>query len=456
MSVPSVLLLGCGNRGRTYAEWIRRHPGRLALSSVADPDKRARDEIGDAHGIPESRRFTDWRDAINETRKSTAPDGIIIALQDHLHRDAAIASLAGSAHVLLEKPMATTKAATLEIARAAAENRARGGSLTLCHVLRYSSLFASVKRAVADGAIGAVQSIFLAENVAYYHFAHAYVRGNWRRSDTSSPLILAKSCHDLDIICWLADSIPESVASVAKRGFFRGENAPAGAPPRCTDGCPVAESCPYEALATYLHGVPLKKALARGRGPTPAAARFGVRFPQIAKRLPGLSRHHIWKEWPTSVITRELTEPGIRRALEEGPYGRCVYACDNDQPDHQETILSFPNGITATFRLHGRSHEGGRTLRIDGSTGTIRATFATRTELEIHTHGVRRPIRIPVSGSLVGHGEADAGLMAAWSDVFAGVKPETDERASLASHLTAFAAVEAAEHRRVVAVKVAE
>jgi predicted dehydrogenase len=447
------MLLGCGNRGRTYAEWIRRHPTKLRLTAVADPDKRARDEIADAHEVPDARRFADWQDAIGREPDNSGADGIIIALQDQLHRDAALASLAGSAHVLLEKPMATTKEATLEIASAAAANKARGGSLTLCHVLRYSSLFASVKRAVASGAIGAVQSIFLAENVAYYHFAHAYVRGNWRRSDTSSPLILAKSCHDLDIICWLAESTPDSVASFAERSFFRGDNAPADAPPRCTDGCPVAERCPYEAVATYLRGFPIKKAVARGRGLAPAAARFGLRFPRLAQRLPVLSRYHVWKEWPTSVITRELSGPGIRAALEEGPYGRCVYACDNDQPDHQETILSFPNGITATFRLHGRSHEGGRTLRIDGSTGTIRATFAAKTELEIHTHGVRKPVRVPVTGSLVGHGEADAGLMAAWSEVFDGSQPATDEQASLASHLAAFAAVESVERKRVVKVE---
>jgi predicted dehydrogenase len=445
MTTPRVILLGCGNRGRIYANWIRRNKTRLELVAVADPNDAARNLIADQHDIPAHRRYRDWTLAMGDEPEV---DGIIIALQDQLHRDAALAALSTDAHVLLEKPLATTSAATLEIARAAEASESRGGSLSVCHVLRYSSLFRSVKRAVSDGAIGKINTIFMAENIAYYHFAHAYVRGNWRRTDTSSPLILAKSCHDLDIICWLAEAEPAYVASFANQSFFVRENAPVGAPQRCTDGCPVSDSCPYEAVATYLRGTPVKKALARGNGVVPAAARFAVRHPRLAARTPGLSRYSVWTEWPTATITRDLTEQGIRRALETGPYGKCVFRSDNDQPDHQETILSFPNGITATFRLHGRSHEGGRTLRIDGSEGTIRATFAAKTELEIHRHGDNRVTRLPVTGSIVGHAEADDGLMEAWSEVFTGRRLPTDARSSIASHLAAFAAAEAAAQKR--------
>jgi predicted dehydrogenase len=449
--VPSVMILGGGDRGRTYADWIRRHPDRLRLVALAEPDEARRAALAAEHRIPAKRQFADWSQAL---RSDVAADGVVVALQDRLHRDAATAALARGAHVLLEKPMATTREDTLAIAREAdaarSRARSRGGSLTLCHVLRYSSLFRAVKEAVSDGALGAVQSIFHAENVSYYHFAHSFVRGNWGNSSASSPLILAKSCHDLDILCWLADSPPAWVSSAAGRDFFSATNAPEGAPVRCTDGCPVADSCLYESTSTYLRGVPLKQALARGSGSLALLARFALRVPRLAARTPGLARHAVWREWPTSTITSDLTESGIRRALESGPYGRCVFRCDNDQPDHQDTVIRFENGITASFRLHGRSHEEGRTLRIDGSRATLRARFGSGTVLTIHPHGAIRPEVVPVSGDSLGHSDADDGLMDAWSRIFTGDHPPTHGRASLASHLLAFAADESARTGRAV------
>jgi predicted dehydrogenase len=440
-TVLGVLLLGAGDRGQTYARWIKRHPDRLRLLAIAEPRPAPRNRLAAEHGLPPHACFADWREALDA---GVGADGIIIALQDQLHREATTRSLSTGAHVLLEKPIAVTRDDVLAIAAAADEAAANGGSLTVCHVLRYSSLFGAVKRVIDHGLIGTVQSIFLAENVSYYHFAHSFVRGNWRRSDESSPLILAKSCHDLDILCWLADAAPEWVASTAGRGFFTEDNAPDDAPNRCTDGCPVAAGCAYEAVSTYLRGVPLKTVVGRTRGPLAAAARFSLRHPRVAARLPFLSHYAVWTEWPTRIITDDLTESGIRHALETGPYGRCVFRCDNDQPDHQDTVIRFANGITAGFRLHGRSFEEGRTLRIDGSTGTLRAKFGGGTELTVHPHGALKGTSVPVAGDVAGHREADAGLMDAWSRVFDGAHAATDARTSVASHLLAFAADESA------------
>jgi predicted dehydrogenase len=330
-------------------------------------------------------------------------------------------------------------------------------SLTVCHVLRYSAFFQAVRRVLAAGELGDVQSIFLAENVAYYHFAHSYVRGNWGNSSSSSPLILAKSCHDLDILCWLAGAPPERVCSSAGLDFFTARNAPDGAPERCCDGCPVARTCLYEAEQMYVRGVPLKRALAAGTGAVARAARLSLRRPRLAALIPGLRRYSVWKEWPTSTVTTDLSEAGIRSALQDGPYGRCVFRCDNDQPDHQDTIVTFANGITAAFRLHGRSYAEGRTFRVDGSRGTLRGRFGSGTVLELHRHGATRPERIPVPEHVLGHSEADARLMDAWTAmvtqrVRGGAGPaaasagslETSAAASVVSHLLAFAAHESA------------
>ena len=354
-----------------------------------------------AHGLPAGACFADWQDALTADLSAYA---VIVSTQDQLHTRPAVSSLEQGLHVLLEKPMAPTRQEVLAIADAAA---GAAGSLTVCHVLRYSSFFNAVKGVVGGGSLGDIQSVYLAENVSYYHFAHSYVRGNWSNSGTSSPLILAKSCHDLDILCWITNSAPVLVSSTAGQGHFTATNAPSGAPARCSDGCPVASTCLYEAERTYLRGVPLKTAVGRGSGPLALAARLGIAHPRLAARLPGLSRYAVWKEWPTSTITSNLTTDGIRTALRDGPYGRCVYRCDNNQPDHQDTIITFANDITATFRLHGRSHEEGRTLRIDGSKATLRGKFGSGTVLELHPHGSTRTVNVPVKGDVLGHSEAD-------------------------------------------------
>ena len=454
---PGVLLLGAGDRGRGYSDWILRNPGRIRIAGVAEPDDARREYIRERHGLPSRACFSDWHDAL---AADLPTDAVIVATQDQMHSLPAIRALEQGRHVLLEKPMAPTRDEVLAIASAA---RKSAGSLTVCHVLRYNSFFKAVKQVVTDGLLGEIQSIFHAENVSYYHFAHSYVRGNWGNTKTSSPIILAKSCHDLDILCWLADSPPVWVSSVAGQGFFTSANAPQGVPNRCSDGCPAASMCLYEAERTYLKGVPLKTAIARGSGPLALAARFGLRYPRFAARVPGLSRYAVWKEWPTSTLTTDLTEDGIRAALRNGPYGRCVFRCDNDQPDHQDTIIRFDNGITATFRLHGRSHEEGRTMRIDGSRATLKGRFGSGTVLELHPHGSTKPIAIPVAGDILGHSEADAAIMQAWSEMVApnsgsadrgpdgtragGIQAgglSTDAQTSLVSHILAFAAHDSA------------
>jgi hypothetical protein len=206
----------------------------------------------------------------------------------------------------------------------------------------------------------------------------------------------------------------------------------------------VEESCPYEALKTYLHGIPLKTALGRAPGFLGKAGRFMVRHPRLTRLVPGLSRYSVWKEWPTSTITSDLSPAGIRKALESGPYGRCVYRCDNDQMEQQDTLISFSSGVTAAFRLHGLSHEEGRTLRIDGTEGTLRAKFGSGSKISVTPHGPGKTLTFPVDSDYLGHGKADEGLMEAWNAVLRGDVPPTGAAESAASHFLAFAAGESA------------
>jgi predicted dehydrogenase len=440
----TAVLIGAGDRGAIYAAYALRHPEKLRIVGLAEPReeggaRRAASRhpgrqciqlMGGTAGPTADGRRRDHRDP---GHPAYGPGGEVPA--------GGVSCASRKAHGALEEECRTIVDAA----------ETSGRSLCVCHVLRYTALFRAVKELLDKGAVGRVHTILHAENVANYHMAHSYVRGNWRRSDESSPMILAKCSHDLDLIQWFAGAPPVSIASFGGLDHFTAANAPAGAPGRCTDGCPAAPACPYEAVATYLRGVPLKKALAMmNTGAVSLAAKLLLRAPEISRFIPGLRPYARWKEWPTSTITDDLSEEGVLRALREGPYGRCVYRCDNDQVDHQETIVEFENGVTAVLRMHGLSALEGRTLLFDGSEGTLRARFGAGGALELGRHGTSRVLRYPVRTDLRGHSEGDEGLMENFVSVLAGGESPTSARESLLSHQMAFAAHRARIEKRVV------
>lgn len=325
-------LIGAGDRGvNAYGRFCLDHPDKARLVAVAEPDLARREELGDRHHIPADARFGGWEDLLATTIDY---DGLIIATPDAHHAEPAVAALDQGRHVLLEKPLATTEVQVRRLAVAAGESR---GSLSVAHELRYAPFFASIKDSIEAGQVGEVVSIDLVENIGYWHFAHSYVRGNWRRSDQASPMILSKSCHDLDILRWLAGSPCIAVSSMGSLHHFRSQNAPDGAPDRCLDGCPVGDTCPFNAVAFYLDGT------------------LG--------------------QWPVSVVTRAQDRDAVREALADGPYGRCVYRCDNDAVDHQVAIFEFANGSTATFTATAFTADVTRTLKVMGTRGEIRGNL---------------------------------------------------------------------------------
>ncbi len=442
--MQKVALIGAGNRGSLYARLLGTLAPELRVSAVAEPVAMRREALASANAVPRDRQFNDWRHLLEHV-----PDGptqaVIVATGDQDHVEPACAALSRGHHVLLEKPVATDVAGIRAVQQAAARAVSAGGSLTVCHVLRYDPLFRSIRRALDDRRIGELVSVYHAENVSWYHMAHSYVRGRWQNSHTSSPMILAKSCHDLDLLCWFAGSVPIQVSGTAERSIFRVERAPEGAPERCTDGCPVAGHCLYEAVRTYHDGVPIKQALAHSGGSTGAAARFMLRYPNLARKLPVLSGYRPWRKWPTSTITDTLSSAGIMEALETGPYGRCVYRSDNDQPDHLEATIRFESGIGAAFRMHGQSSEEGRSIRMDGSDGTLYARFGRINELSIHRHGERRPQVKKFRSPGIGHSTADRAMIATWVRILRDDRAPEPPSLATASHLLALAIHESSQ-----------
>lgn len=403
MKTVTAVLLGAGSRGRyIYGPYAEKHPDELKIVAVAEPNEERRQRIAEIHGIAPEYVYRSWEQAFEKGRIA---DVMIISTLDRLHYVPAMKALELGYHILLEKPMSPVAEECIRIEQAALAHRR---VLTVSHVLRYSPFWSGIKRCIEAGEVGTIATIQHSEYVGYRHMTHSYVRGNWRNSDESSPMVLAKSCHDLDIISWLMDEPCVSVSSYGSLLHFREEHAPAGSAARCTDGCQVERSCPFSALKLY-----------------------------------NQPPEHPWARY----ITHDLSPEGIMTALKEGPFGRCVYRCDNNVVDHQIVNMEFANGANANFTLSAFAEQEVRSVRIMGTKGEIIGNMEDGTyTLKRFATGERVEFHCGVSGD--GHGGGDERMVAEFLHLVLEHQEEamatalTSATASLQSHLIAFAAEE--------------
>lgn len=449
------ILIGAGQRGAdAYGPYALQHPDEIRFVAVAEPDPQRRARFAAQHNIPSERQFEDWGPLLALPQLGQAA---LICTQDRQHTAPTLAAITAGYDVLLEKPMATTLAECQQLARAAEE---AGRQLHICHVLRYTTHFSRLREVIQSGVLGQIANVHHRENVSFWHMSHSFVRGNWRNTAESSPMILAKCCHDLDILIWLLDDRCNTLSSVGNLLHYRPENAPAGAPQRCLEGCPAAESCPFYAPRIYLEMTPIWQNEAAARsGFDRWALQTQIENPQriaaLSRVIPKLREITEYRGWPRSVITNEITPENILTALREGPYGRCVYHCDNDVVDHQVVSMQFEGGPSVTLTMHGHSYLEGRSTQIEGSKATLFAYFGLDGDrIEVHDHFSGKTSRIdthPAGGS--GHGGGDFGLMAAFVRALQADDENaalTTARTSLESHLMAFAAEEARLGEKVV------
>lgn len=403
MKTVTAVLLGAGSRGRyIYGPYAEKHPDELKIVAVAEPNEERRQRIAEIHGIAPEYVYRSWEQAFEKGRIA---DVMIISTLDRLHYVPAMKALELGYHILLEKPMSPVAEECIRIEQAALAHRR---VLTVSHVLRYSPFWSGIKRCIEAGEVGTIATIQHSEYVGYRHMTHSYVRGNWRNSDESSPMVLAKSCHDLDIISWLMDEPCVSVSSYGSLLHFREEHAPAGSAARCTDGCQVERSCPFSALKLY-----------------------------------NQPPEHPWARY----ITHDLSPEGIMTALKEGPFGRCVYRCDNNVVDHQIVNIEFANGANANFTLSAFAEQEIRSVRIMGTKGEIIGNMEDGTyTLKRFATGERVEFHCGVAGD--GHGGGDERMVAEFLHLVREHQEEamssalTSATASLQSHLIAFAAEE--------------
>ncbi|MFK7849346.1 MAG: Gfo/Idh/MocA family protein [Akkermansiaceae bacterium] len=402
----SFAVVGCGSRGRTYMR-IAKTLGH-EIRAIADTSTYAIDAMKDIAGDDKPRLFCTGEDLLKEERLA---DVALVSTQDAQHFGHASAALRQGYDVLLEKPAAQTSEEVEELANIAAEN---GCKLILCFVLRYTSFYRAVKRAIDEGKVGDVMTIQASEGVEPWHHCHSYVRGKWSQVSNSTPMIIAKCSHDTDLLAWFAGANSVSVTSHENQSYFIPEKAPEGATHRCTDGCPHLGKCSYD-----------------------------------AHRYLGDQRNWLRHIRPDA---NDMADTEVLELLKTTDWGRCVYHCGQDTPDHQVVGMKFKNGVTADLTM--TAFDTGRRIRIYGTKGVLQgATGADGRDcwLESKPHeGEVENVTIEAqeAGEYEGHGGGDFGLIDALPELLsAGTTGKAD---FIEGHRIGFAADVAAKENRVV------
>ena len=401
MKKVTAVLIGAGLRGGyVYSSYALEHPDEFQVVAVAEPDKTRREEFAKRHNIKEEFQFSSYEELL---KREKLADCAMVCTQDKMHYEPVVEALKKGYHVLCEKPMSTEAAEIIEMGEMAEKyNRI----LSICHVLRYSPFFSKLKELTDSGKIGKIMSIQHIEQVGFWHHAHSFVRGNWRNAEESSPMILQKCCHDMDILQWLVGSSCKKISSFGELTYFKEENAPSGAAKRCMDGCPHRDECAFYAPKFYLEH--------------PKAVDDGLIY----------------------AISDDIKREAVLEALRTGPYGRCVFHCDNTVVDHQVVNLEFENQVNVSFVMSAFTNQCAREIRIMGTkgeiTGNMEAGEITITDfLEGHEEKIR--LHTPKTG----HSGSDMRMMKDFVRLVAleGEKENrTDARVSVESHLIALAA----------------
>ncbi|MDR1093767.1 MAG: Gfo/Idh/MocA family oxidoreductase [Clostridiales bacterium] len=385
-------IVGFGQRGHIYADQF--YKAGWEIKAVCDPNPYKREQAAREYGV--DRRFL-FADAKEFFAAGKIADVLVVASLDKDHYFHATEGLKAGYDILLEKPISPSERECVDLAAEAARLKRK---VVVAHVLRYTPFYRKLKEIVAGGAVGGVVGLAQRENIGYWHFAHSYVRGNWRRSEEAAPIILAKCCHDTDIIRWIVGKPCKAVSSFGKLNYFKRENAPPDSAGRCVD-CRIP--CPYNALEFY--------------------------------SKPG------WEGW-FALISKGETD--IAKCLKSSPYGRCVYKCDNDVADTQCVQMLFEGGVSAQLLMTAFSRTIYRAVHIYGDKGAVEGNLEDG-RIRLGIFGRQdETIDLKESAGDVSSGHAGGDARLVW-DLIAALTGEspfgiTDIGVSVESHRICFAA----------------
>ena len=421
----TAIIVGAGHRAFVYSELAKTNPEMLKIVGVADPNPVRRKKAMEYFGFGEDMCFESARELAS---KGKLADTVINGTMDEQHLDTALPLLECGYDMLLEKPFAVNEDEMWQIVNCAKKNNSK---VMICHVLRYTPFYYAIKERIVNGEIGDIINIQTTEHVSYHHLSTSYVRGKWANSQKChTTMLLAKCCHDLDIMMWMmSDTKPCSISSYGSKFQFKPENAPEGAGTICMKDCPHVDTCNFSTKRLYIDH-------------------------------PDRWAFYVWdaledKENPT-------IEDKIALMKSDNPYARCIYKCDNDVVDHQSVMVNFESGATGTHNMVGGSAEPRRNIHIVGTKGEIFGNFEESkfTVLKINpspdAHNEEcdvEEVDLRVSGDMVGayggHGGGDERLAADFVKFVRGEKPSlacTSVFDSVAGHLSVYRADKSREN----------
>lgn len=403
MKQVTAILIGAGQRGaEAYAPYALQYPNELKFVGVAESRKDRLEAFKQEHKIPEENCFASWEEILDKPKMA---DCILICTQDQMHYEALLLAAQKGYHILCEKPITPEKTELLQIDKLA---RNYEKTISICHVLRYSPFFTEIKKILESGKIGELVNIQHMESVGYWHMAHSFVRGNWNNTSKSSPMILAKCCHDLDILLWLVNSHCTKVSSYGNLKHFTVEKAPKDAPQNCLEGCSERDNCPFYAPRFYLEH---PKALSDG----------------FAK-----------------VVSLDMDRDTMLKALAEGPYGKCVYHCENNVVDHQIVNMEYENGVTASLTMCAFTNKCERTINLMGTRGQIKGNMEEN-QLEVVDFVSGNTTVVKLNTPQKGHSGSDVSMMKHFVELVSSDGKKSNVGAAteaVESHLIALAAEE--------------
>ena len=403
----TVAIIGCGGRGYGYATLFKEKE-EFEVTAICDIDPEQLVKINKITNLSDDKIFNTEEEFFKEKRA----DVMVIATSDSVHVRQCIRAMELGCDVLLEKPISDNRD---EIEKLLAVQEKMSKIVVVCHVMRYAVGIRKLDELISKGVLGRLIAIDHSERVAFWHQAQAYVRLQKQNPDTYAT-ILAKCCHDLDLIQHFAREQCETVSSVGSLSLFRKENAPEGSAERCLD-CKYVDTCTYSAKKIYID---------------------------------------FWKEsgspkfsWPWNKVS--LVNPNTEEDLYEGirtkVQGECVFKCgvesDPHVVDNQMVQMHFKNGVIATLKMVF----GGKPGRLIALYGTEGEVIMDEVEdiITIKPYGKEtEKIKISaINDGGWGHGGGDSGLVNDMYDILTGKKTEyTSLKESVESHLMGIAAEE--------------
>lgn len=421
----TAIVVGAGHRAMVYSQLAIDKPELLKIVGVADPNPVRRKMVMEKFGFSEDMCFESAQELAT---KGKLADAIINGTMDDQHIETAVPLLECGYDMLLEKPFAVDENEALLLKECAKKNNSK---VMICHVLRYTPFYYSIKERVASGEIGEIINIQTTEHVSYHHLATSYVRGKWANSKKShTTMLLAKCCHDIDLMMWImGETKPTQISSFGGKYQFKPENAPAGAGTICMKDCPHVDTCVYSTKRLYIDH-------------------------------PDRWAFYVWDK--LEHIENPTIEDKIALMKSDSPYARCVYKCDNDVVDHQSVLVSFESGATGTHNMVGGSSQSLRKIHIIGTKGEIFGNFeeSKYTVLKINpspdAHNEEcdvEEVDLKITGDMVGafggHGGGDERLSEDFVKFIRGEEPSlacTSIFDSMAGHMSVYCADKSREN----------